>query len=440
MKLSLAMIVKNEAGLIGHCLASVRGLVEEMIVVDTGSTDATADIARQYGAQVTTIPWRDDFAAARNESLRRCTGDWVLILDADEAVDALDHPVIRGACEAPDVQAYRLLLRNYLPSGAQSTLDEPAQRNTSRYTEGKEHAFYADHRGLRLCRLQPDLGFRGRIHELLDPFFMERNLPIRDLDAVIHHFGKLMADREAKKGRYYLDLALQDARREPANHQFHFNIVQQGLMAKDWPVVLAAAETYLKLQTWIPSIILLGAGIALHGLSRDQEALAHLDRLLKEIPNHAMALTQRGISLAMLGRVEEARASFRKAIRAQPGFMMPFVNLMELEMKTGQVEAARKVVEEGLALCPSDVLLLQGQVKLDLFAKDVESAVLHARTALARCPQGGEGLWHRLAALAEQKEGKTEQAVAILRVGLEVFPRDPDLARLLADFSGAAPR
>jgi len=435
MKLSLAMIAKNEAGFIGHCLASVQGLVDEAIVVDTGSVDATVEIARQYGATVSHFPWGDDFSAARNQSLQLCTGDWILILDADEAIDSLDHAVIRQTCQDPRAQAFRLILRNYLPSATQSTLDEPAQRNTSRYTEGREHSHFSDFRGLRLCRRLPELRFEGRIHELLDPYFMDRKLTISNLDAVIHHFGKLMKDREARKGRYYLDLALQDARRDPVNHQFHFNIVQQGLMVHEWAVVLEAAETYLRLQTWTPHLVLLGAGIALHGLGRYEESLAYLDRLLKAAPRHAMALTQRGVSLAHVGRLAEARTSFRKAIKAQPGFMMPFLNLMELECGAGDAKAALAAIEEGLAICPTDALLLQGKVKLDLMLKDVGKAVEDARRALACCPGEGEGLWHRLVALDEQKRGNPEQAVAILKAGLEAFPADAELKRLLSSFS-----
>ena len=103
--LSLAMIVKNEEKNLGHCLASVKDLVDEMVVVDTGSTDGTVALAESFGARLGHFPWTGDFAAARNESLRLSTGDWVLVLDADEAVDALDHPKVREAIAQEDCQA-----------------------------------------------------------------------------------------------------------------------------------------------------------------------------------------------------------------------------------------------------------------------------------------------------------------------------------------------
>jgi glycosyltransferase involved in cell wall biosynthesis/Flp pilus assembly protein TadD len=84
--LSVTMIVKNEEENLGRCLASVRGIADELIVVDTGSTDRTVEVAREHGAQVHHFKWCDDFAAARNVALRHATGDWCLHLDADEWV------------------------------------------------------------------------------------------------------------------------------------------------------------------------------------------------------------------------------------------------------------------------------------------------------------------------------------------------------------------
>jgi glycosyltransferase involved in cell wall biosynthesis len=86
-KLSLAMIVKNESRCLGRCLQSVRGVVDEIVVADTGSTDDTIKIAREFGAKISNFEWVDDFAAARNFALRQAAGDWILVLDADEWAD-----------------------------------------------------------------------------------------------------------------------------------------------------------------------------------------------------------------------------------------------------------------------------------------------------------------------------------------------------------------
>lgn len=93
-KISAALIVKNEARCLGRCLESIQSVVDEIAVVDTGSTDETVPIARRFGAKVAPFPWVDDFSAARNFALEQTTGDWILVLDADEyASDALQAEI-----------------------------------------------------------------------------------------------------------------------------------------------------------------------------------------------------------------------------------------------------------------------------------------------------------------------------------------------------------
>lgn len=86
--ISLCMIVKNEAGNLSRCLTSVRGVADELIIVDTGSTDDTVAVARSFGAAIVSFPWTGDFAAARNAGLEQARGTWILVLDADEELDA----------------------------------------------------------------------------------------------------------------------------------------------------------------------------------------------------------------------------------------------------------------------------------------------------------------------------------------------------------------
>ncbi|MBP5974452.1 glycosyltransferase family 2 protein, partial [Brasilonema sp. CT11] len=80
------MIVKNEEATLSKCLGSVKNVVDEMVVLDTGSTDSTPQIAEKFGAKVHHFEWCNDFSAARNEALKYVTGDWILVLDADETL------------------------------------------------------------------------------------------------------------------------------------------------------------------------------------------------------------------------------------------------------------------------------------------------------------------------------------------------------------------
>src|SRR5580704_10477083 len=85
--LGLAMIVKNGAETLRNCIASVSGIVDQIVIADTGSTDGTVQLAGELGAAVFDFPWQDDFAQARNAALRALTTDWVLVMDDDEELD-----------------------------------------------------------------------------------------------------------------------------------------------------------------------------------------------------------------------------------------------------------------------------------------------------------------------------------------------------------------
>lgn len=100
--LSLSMIVRDEAERLAACLRSVQGFVDEMVVVDTGSCDDTVAIAEGLGATVHRIDWPGDFAPARNQALQWVSGDWVLVLDADEQLRPEAREPLRQLMEQPE--------------------------------------------------------------------------------------------------------------------------------------------------------------------------------------------------------------------------------------------------------------------------------------------------------------------------------------------------
>ena len=428
--LSLAMIVKNESANLARCLRSVQALVDEMVVVDTGSTDDTVAIAESFGARIGHFPWCDDFAAARNESLRLCTGDWVLVLDGDEAIDALDHGRIRQAIARAPFFAFHLALRNYFLEGSSATFDRAAERNLSSYSEGSAFTHYSDTVALRLCKRFPDLRFEGRIHELLNPYFHGKKLPIGRLEAVIHHYGKVDPSREDAKKAYYLRLAEEEAAAHPGDSQCQFNLMCQAHIAEDWEKALAAAETYLKLSREVPLTVHMIAAMAHQKARRHQAAVNHLETILASQPDHPMALSQLPLSLIFLGRVEESRAALQKAIALQPGFPPPYISLAEIEGREGHFDAAREVLRKGLDHNPQEERLWQSLVMLDLQHQEEPQAVADAWEAIQALPSGGGGQWHALVGGFLLKSGEVEQARAVLAMGLKAFPEHDSLRRL----------
>lgn len=107
--LGLAMIVRDEAQDLPRCLASVQGLVDQVVIVDTGSTDQTVEVAQAGGAEVITGAWQDDFSKARNISLQAIQTDWILVLDADEALVPEIKPIIQASIQNKNLLAITLV-------------------------------------------------------------------------------------------------------------------------------------------------------------------------------------------------------------------------------------------------------------------------------------------------------------------------------------------
>lgn len=114
MSLSLCMIVKNEQENLPRCLESVKDIVDEMIIVDTGSTDETVKIAEEFGAKVFHFPWNGSFSDARNVSLRNAGCDWILLMDADDELEKTQRQEVLSLADKNEADAYFFLTVSYL--------------------------------------------------------------------------------------------------------------------------------------------------------------------------------------------------------------------------------------------------------------------------------------------------------------------------------------
>lgn len=190
------MIARDEEEMLPECLESVRGEVDEIILVDTGSRDGTAELARSLGARVFSFRWRRDFAAARNASLERAAGDWILILDCDERLDAASRGLLRQAAASGGHDGYLVHLVN-LPARTERWL------------------------ALRLFHNRPGVRYQGRIHEQL-----RFTGSAAACDATIHHFGyqpEVIAGRDKRaRNRKLVEAACAEtASGDPVQHSFY---------------------------------------------------------------------------------------------------------------------------------------------------------------------------------------------------------------------------
>ena len=198
-KLSVLLITKNEEKFIGQCLSSVKDLADQIVVVDTGSTDRTVEIAKEHGAEVHSFTWCDDFSAARNAALEHVTGDWVLMLDADEELSPESRAVLQAHQADAGVIAWRLPIVDI-----------------GREDEG--HSFVP-----RLFRNAPALFFVGRVHEQvfssIEVRRQEWGLDNRLGEATLIHHGytkEMMRDRnKIERNLHLLERAVEELPGEP---------------------------------------------------------------------------------------------------------------------------------------------------------------------------------------------------------------------------------
>ena len=191
MRLSVCMIVKNEQEFIENCLRSVQPIADEIILVDTGSSDKTIEIARQFNVKVFPFQWIDDFSAARNESLKQAGGEWILQIDADETLDKASLEELKHITSQPDTDAFSVSVRNYhLP---------------------QDMVKFLDSRQIRLFRNRSEYRYRNKIHEQITLSIEENGGRIQDSSILIHHYGyQTQNTQKAQRNRILLEKSVQD--------------------------------------------------------------------------------------------------------------------------------------------------------------------------------------------------------------------------------------
>lgn len=314
--ISLALIVRDEEAHLAECLAPYRDLNPEICVVDTGSVDGTVALARELGARVECRPWNNDFAAARNMSLRMCTGAWIFVVDADERVELGDIPALVDLLEGPRATAYRFITRNYTGnpniSGFCPVADvEPLARGFPGWFPSAK---------VRLFPNDPRVQFEGVVHELVNPSLERAGYSIATSDIPIHHYSLLRSSEAiARKYQLYIDLGVEKIRRAPDDPKAHLELANQYADLGNYPAAATAYRAALGLRP-SDAEALKDLGGVLHLMGHDREAQTALELAVRLKPDMHEGWRNLGVVHGAMNEWLRAVRCFRQALRLNSGW------------------------------------------------------------------------------------------------------------------------
>lgn len=264
-QVSLCMIVRNEDRNLQACLDSVRGVVDEIVVVDTGSTDTTPHIAAHNGASVIPFDFTSvDFAAARNQAIAQATGKWVLFLDADETLDRAGAPLLRELVAREENAGYYVERHNRSSDSEKSTID------------------YA----VRLFPNRQDYRYRGRVHETIDAAILTGGGRLCKTGIRIDHNFSSDPGSRRRKNHWYIAILKEEIAADPND---------------DTRLDFLAAEY--------------------HQLGMFDEATEVAERIVRARPLDPSAHLNAGIyHLIFKPDLAQARADFNRALELKPGY------------------------------------------------------------------------------------------------------------------------
>lgn len=300
------MIVKNEERFLERCLQSVLGVVDEINIVDTGSTDRTVEIAKRFGARVTHREWRNDFAWARNEALAMATKRWVLQLDADEELREESRGVLRLIGLAPAHQT-ALLVR------CTNIMDDAQKNGTISHAVTR---IFPNHHSIR---------FRGRVHEFPAVDGAETTIVSLPTNVKILHYGYLDAV-VAERNKHDRNMSLlETCVAEEPEIAFHwYNLGLTAHIAGDQKRAAEALEHSWQLcnrsgmRVFVGNALQTLSTIYTEYLGDARKGLEYSVECLNLAPHYANAHFTAGKSYAALGEIDKAREMFLAAIADAP--------------------------------------------------------------------------------------------------------------------------
>ncbi|WP_173645001.1 tetratricopeptide repeat protein [Geminocystis sp. NIES-3708] len=393
--ITLSMIVKNEAHNLVDCLNSVKNLVDEIVIVDTGSTDNTKEIANNSGAKVYDYSWQDNFAQARNQTLEYVNTEWVLVLDADEILNPPIIPYIQQVIKEKDNLVVNLIRHEI------GALSSPYSQLS------------------RLFRKHPDIKFSRPYHALIDDAVLslqekETHWRIVDLPEIaIKHYGyqpEIIASQDktqrakkamesylkgnpndayvcSKLGALYLDLG--DTKKglkllktglklnlatTATLFELHYHLANALVKEKQWDT---AVKHYQKAITQpILAKLKLGAYHNLGSLCYQGQdfnnAIKLYEECLKIEPNFALAYYNLGLTYRAMGRNFKAIDAYQNAIKLNPSYPWAYQNLGVLLYKQGEIEDSIRAFQKAYDLNKQQNPKVAQELKQELLNMAIE--------------------------------------------------------------------
>jgi tetratricopeptide (TPR) repeat protein len=367
------MIVKDEEALLPQCLESVQGVVDEMIVVDTGSQDDTVSLAQAAGAKVFEFPWQDDFAAARNFSLSKATQDWILVLDADERLMEDCVSALRNVLNQADYLATTLLryevgaLQNPYSLVSRLFRHHPQIQFERPFHETVDDSITA----LTLTEPQWRIGQLSEpaiLHEGYRPeTIADRNKTERAAQSMAHYLqnnpddayicsklGALYVSQgNVTEGLTVLEQGLAKSPEEPNTiYELHYHLGLAYNALQQWE--LADIHYRQALQIPLPEVLKVAAYINLGALCHAQQNWTQAEALFEAVliiqPDLAIAHYNLGLIHKGQGNYAAAIDAYQQAISLDPQSAEPHQNLGVVYLKIGQIPQAIESFQQAIVL------------------------------------------------------------------------------------------
>ncbi len=351
VRVSLTVIARDEEKNLPHCLESVRGIFDEIVVVDTGSVDCTREVAREYGAEVFEFAWIDDFAAARNAALGHATGDYAFWLDADDVIE-------------PGQRAALRMLLDGLRSGDEAAYVVRCACDPG--SDGSGGSTVVDH--IRLFPLRPDVRWSYRVHEQILPALRRAGVPVRWTDLVVRHTGYADVALRARKLDRDARILMEELADRPEEPFVLFNLGAIAIERKDWGGALGYLERSRARSAPRDSITrkLFALIARAHQMLGDTAAALRVcSEGLALNPEDAEVWFRKAVVHRRRGESSEAEACWRKILELKRPDSFASVdmgiyghltrrNLAALAAERGDAAEATRLWRAVLAECPGD--------------------------------------------------------------------------------------